>query len=653
MLLLQPQASYSTASSGFSSDLGSTYTTCSTQPAMSAEIGIFPTSSFPMADYSSEAGFSLAESGVDTGFHGGFDTQPQSFATTSHSQSYPESYSYEGTFMFEKDSGIGKQFNVFTDSTPATSTVDTQPPQQIQKYTEPIMTYEGSFQTFPAPDCGFFQQRLSSETQKPFQRHCNYTPPHDLYLSPQSTGFTDMDQKQPTFSSPQTFSENSGLYARESGGFQGYNPNFYGNRTLPHSESCYNISERPPVGGPAYQGEINVHSGRPQFARRPALTIAMPSRASDSGELQKYHIQSPTTPSTPSSTRSSPGREQPQKEALMCAVCGDNAVCQHYGVRTCEGCKGFFKRTVQKNAKYVCLADKSCPVDKRRRNRCQFCRFQKCLTVGMVKEVVRTDNLKGRRGRLPSKPKSPQESPPSPPVSLITSLVRAHVDTSPDIPNLDYSRFKVPSPEDSPRTTDDCIRLFYDILLSCIDVIRTWAERIPGFGDLSKEDQELLFQSASLELFVLRIAYRVQPADDKIIFENGLVLHRLQCSDMFGDWIDSIIDFGLSLHRNTFDISSLACMSALALVTLRHGLQDPQKMEELQMKIIDCLRDHCTYNSEAQRKPHFFSLILGKVAELRSLSREGLQRMFHFKLDKVFQAPAQIESLYLSGSLPF
>ena len=118
--------------------------------------------------------------------------------------------------------------------------------------------------------------------------------------------------------------------------------------------------------------------------------------------------------------------------------------------RTCEGCKGFFKRTVQKNAKYVCLADKNCPVDKRRRNRCQFCRFQKCMNVGMVKEVVRTASLKGRRGRLPSKPKSPQDMPPSVSMSaaaasgsanLVAALVKSHLETSPDLSNLDFSQF--------------------------------------------------------------------------------------------------------------------------------------------------------------------------------------------------------------------
>ena len=57
--------------------------------------------------------------------------------------------------------------------------------------------------------------------------------------------------------------------------------------------------------------------------------------------------------------------------------------------------------------------------------------------ISCVLIVVRTDGLKGRRGRLPSKPRSPQESPPSPPVSTITALVRAYLDTNPDITNLD------------------------------------------------------------------------------------------------------------------------------------------------------------------------------------------------------------------------
>ena len=66
--------------------------------------------------------------------------------------------------------------------------------------------------------------------------------------------------------------------------------------------------------------------------------------------------------------------------------------------------------------------------------------------------VVRTDSLKGRRGRLPSKPRSPSESPPSPPVSFITALVRAHVDTSPATPDLDYSQ--VCTRDSATRSTD-------------------------------------------------------------------------------------------------------------------------------------------------------------------------------------------------------
>ncbi|KAK8733512.1 hypothetical protein OTU49_006336 [Cherax quadricarinatus] len=347
--------------------------------------------------------------------------------------------------------------------------------------------------------------------------------------------------------------------------------------------------------------------------------------------------------------------QKPQSPAQLCAVCGDTAACQHYGVRTCEGCKGFFKRTVQKNAKYVCLADKNCPVDKRRRNRCQFCRFQKCLVVGMVKEVVRTDSLKGRRGRLPSKPKSPQESPPSPPVSLITALVRAHVDTTPDVSNLDYSQYREPSNgAESPSTEAERIQQFYSLLTSSIEIIRHFAEKIPGYHDLAREDQDLLFQSASLELFVLRVAYRLvnNPDDTKFVFDSGRVLHRSQCDRSFGEWLQGILDFSVSLKAMDLDISAFACLSALTIITERHGLKDTKKVEQLQMKIINSLRDHVTYNAEAQKKPHYFSRILGKLPELRSLSVQGLQRIFYLKLEDLVPAPQLIENMFVS-SLPF
>ena len=88
-------------------------------------------------------------------------------------------------------------------------------------------------------------------------------------------------------------------------------------------------------------------------------------------------------------------------------------------------------------------------------------------------------------------------------------------------------------------------------------------------------------------------------------------------------------------------------------VSERHGLKEPAKMEELQMKIIDCLRDHCTYNSEAQKKPQFFSRILGTIPELRTLFSEGLQRLYCLKVQNVCPPPPVIETLFITSQLPF
>ncbi|KAM9860061.1 putative nuclear hormone receptor HR38 [Aulostomus maculatus] len=350
-----------------------------------------------------------------------------------------------------------------------------------------------------------------------------------------------------------------------------------------------------------------------------------------------------------------PKVHNPGSSEGRCAVCGDNASCQHYGVRTCEGCKGFFKRTVQKNAKYVCLANKDCPVDKRRRNRCQFCRFQKCLTVGMVKEVVRTDSLKGRRGRLPSKPKTVAEaSSTTPSINIIASLVRAHLDSNPTIGKLDYSKYQETVDDQREKEDASDIQQFYDLLTGALDIIRSWAETIPGFTDFCPEDQELLLESSFVELFILRLAYRSNPEKNKLIFCNGMVLHRMQCVRSFGDWIDSIMDFSQSLHRMNLDVSLFACLAALVIITDRHGLKEPKRVEDFQSHIISCLREHVSGNrSEMSRtQPNYLSRLLGKLPELRTLCTQGLQRIFYLKLENLVPPPPIVDKIFMD-TLPF
>ncbi|XP_064354810.1 nuclear receptor subfamily 1 group D member 1-like isoform X2 [Dromaius novaehollandiae] len=113
---------------------------------------------------------------------------------------------------------------------------------------------------------------------------------------------------------------------------------------------------------------------------------------------------------------------------LLCKVCGDIASGFHYGVHACEGCKGFFRRSIQQNISYkMCVKSENCLVVRMNRNRCQHCRFKKCLAVGMSRDAVRfgripkrekqrlLDEMQSYLQRLGEGPGGPgPEAPPSP-----------------------------------------------------------------------------------------------------------------------------------------------------------------------------------------------------------------------------------------------
>ncbi|KGL93647.1 Nuclear receptor subfamily 4 group A member 2 [Charadrius vociferus] len=349
---------------------------------------------------------------------------------------------------------------------------------------------------------------------------------------------------------------------------------------------------------------------------------------------------------------SPPSRGSPSNEGL-CAVCGDNAACQHYGVRTCEGCKGFFKKRKKKEGKKERGKKKNGKKKrktKREKSKRKKEKWEK-RKGEKEKEKRKTERKKGgERKKKQGGRKGKQSSFES--VSTVSQLARAELTNSINL--LFKMNFQFQANPDYQLSGDDTqhIQQFYDLLTGSMEIIRGWAEKIPGFTDLPKTDQDLLFESAFLELFVLRLAYRSNPVEGKLIFCNGVVLHRLQCVRGFGEWIDSIVEFSSNLQNMNIDISAFSCIAALAMVTERHGLKEPKRVEELQNKIVNCLKDHVTFNNGGLNRPNYLSKLLGKLPELRTLCTQGLQRIFYLKLEDLVPPPAIIDKLFLD-TLPF
>ena len=89
----------------------------------------------------------------------------------------------------------------------------------------------------------------------------------------------------------------------------------------------------------------------------------------------------------------SEGSSSPSSRILYdvpCKVCGDFSSGKHYGIFACDGCAGFFKRSIRRGREYGCKSgeEESCVIDKTHRNQCRGCRLRRCLQVGMNREAV-------------------------------------------------------------------------------------------------------------------------------------------------------------------------------------------------------------------------------------------------------------------------
>ncbi|XP_029687593.1 retinoic acid receptor beta [Takifugu rubripes] len=304
---------------------------------------------------------------------------------------------------------------------------------------------------------------------------------------------------------------------------------------------------------------------------------------------------------------------------------------------------GFFRRSIQKNMVYTCHRDKNCIINKVTRNRCQYCRLQKCFEVGMSKESVRNDrNKKKKESPKPELAESYELTAEL--ETIIEKIRKAHQETFPSLCQL--GKYTTNS------SADHRVRLdlglwdkFSELATKCIIKIVEFAKRVPGFTALTIADQITLLKAACLDILILRICTRYTPDQDTMTFSDGLTLNRTQMHNAgFGPLTDLVFTFANQLLPIEMDDTETGLLSAICLISGdRQDLEEPSKVDQLQEPLLEALKIYV--RKRRPSKPHMFPKTLMKITDLRSISAKGAERVISLKMEIPGSMPPLIQEM--------
>ncbi|GAA6232635.1 hepatocyte nuclear factor 4-beta-like [Lates japonicus] len=215
----------------------------------------------------------------------------------------------------------------------------------------------------------------------------------------------------------------------------------------------------------------------------------------------------PLQTNTTDSPASAPS--QPDGGRAQCSICADRATGKHYGASSCDGCKGFFRRSIRNHHTYNCRFNRKCTVDKDKRNQCRYCRLQKCFKAGMRKEAVQNErdciNSHRAKGQTVG--------------SLsISVLLRAEASAQ------QFPALLSPQSHDiSTKKTAGVGDVFQSMKQQLLLLVE-WAKHIPEFCSLPVDDRVTLLRTHSAEHLILGAARRSLPYNDLILLGNDFVI---------------------------------------------------------------------------------------------------------------------------------
>ncbi|XP_066111854.1 retinoic acid receptor RXR-alpha isoform X2 [Saccopteryx bilineata] len=308
----------------------------------------------------------------------------------------------------------------------------------------------------------------------------------------------------------------------------------------------------------------------------------------------------------------------------ICAICGDRSSGKHYGVYSCEGCKGFFKRTVRKDLTYTCRDNKDCLIDKRQRNRCQYCRYQKCLAMGMKREAVQEERQRGKdrnENEVESTSSANEDMP-------VEKILEAELAVEPKTETYVEANMGL-----SPSSPNDPVTNICQAADKQLFTLVEWAKRIPHFSELPLDDQVILLRAGWNELLIASFSHRSIAVKDGILLATGLHVHRNSAhSAGVGAIFDRVLTELVSKMRDMhMDKTELGCLRAIVLFNPdSKGLSNPAEVEALREKVYASLEAYCKHKYPEQ--PGRFAKLLLRLPALRSIGLKCLEHLFFFKL---------------------
>ncbi|XP_050532133.1 nuclear hormone receptor FTZ-F1 beta isoform X2 [Daktulosphaira vitifoliae] len=357
-----------------------------------------------------------------------------------------------------------------------------------------------------------------------------------------------------------------------------------------------------------------------------------------------------------------------------CPICGDKISGFHYGIFSCESCKGFFKRTVQNHKNYVCLHGSACLITIATRKKCPACRFDKCLNMGMKLEAIRVDRTRGGRSTYPFTYTIPQSNIQSQHGNQHSGTVNNTIDnkakqedqvcrSSPQettrlIPQLLQEIMEVEhlwtyneGAFDSSNTNGSSSNHFggakelaksrlmsenkgTDFLSNLCNIadhrlykIVKWCKSLPLFKNISIDDQISLLINAWCELLLFSCCYRSVSSPGEIRVSLGKSISLEQAKDLgLAPCIERMLNFTQHLRRLRVDRYEYVAMKVIVLLSSdTNDLKEPEKVRASQEKALHALQQYTI--AHYPDMPSKFGELLLRIPDLQRTCQVGKEML--------------------------